>query len=225
MELSEKDKLKLCENTLQKIFDETEKQRFSHNREMAQIRSLAVFVLKVLKDERQRQNLIQKNMIFENLIKTNKEAFIAKVIEVATKLGVKAEHLMFLMWFETAHTLDHTIQNSIGATGLIQFMPATAKGLGTTTSALKIMTNVKQMDYVYKHLAMFSKHYIDFVDLYCGIFWPAAVGKPDSFRITSDMVAKQNPIFDLNKDLDIEKSEIRQALCKQIPKEYMQYFI
>ena len=163
-------------------------------------------------------------MIFDYLIKENKEAFIAKVIEVAKYLGVKPEHLMFLMWFETGHTLNHRIQNSILATGLIQFMPATARFLGTTVEALKAMSNVEQMDYVQKHLGIFKGRYKDFVDLYCGIFWPAAVGKPDTYRITPDQVAKQNPLFDINKDGDIEKSEIRVALLKQIPKDYMHFF-
>jgi hypothetical protein len=163
-------------------------------------------------------------MIFESLITENKDAFLAKVNKVAFYLGVKPEHLMFLMWFETGHTLDSHIQNSIGATGLIQFMPATARFLGTTTDALKAMSNVEQMDYVQKHLGIFKEKYKDWVDLYCGIFWPAAVGKPDTFRITSDIVAKQNPLFDINKDGVIEKSEIRAALLKQIPTEYKQYF-
>ena len=164
-------------------------------------------------------------MIFENLIKENKKEFLAAVISVAAFLQVKPEHLMFLMWFETARTLNHRIQNRIGATGLIQFMPETARFLGTTTDRLKTMSNVEQMEYVQKHLAIFRGRYKDFVDLYCGIFWPAAVGKPDSYRITSDIVAKQNPLFDINKDADIEKSEIRTALLKQVPFEYKSYFV
>jgi hypothetical protein len=163
-------------------------------------------------------------MIFENLITENKDVFLTKVYKVAFYLGVKAEHLMFLMWFETGHTLNSHIQNSIGATGLIQFMPATARFLGTTTDALKKMSNVEQMDYVQLHLGIFRGKYKDWVDLYCGIFWPAAVGKPDTYRITQEIVAKENPLFDINKDLIIEKSEIRAALLKQIPAEYKQYF-
>jgi hypothetical protein len=164
-------------------------------------------------------------MIFEDLITENREVFLIKVRKVAFYLNVKPEWLMFLMWFETGHTLNSHIQNSIGATGLIQFLPSTARFLGTTTEALKTMQNYEQLDYVQKHLGIFSDKYKDWVDLYCGIFWPAAVGKPDSYRITSDIVAKQNPLFDINKDTDIEKSEIRAALLKQIPKEYKQYFI
>jgi hypothetical protein len=159
-------------------------------------------------------------MIFEDLIKENKEEFLNKVQEVAAFLGVDPNWLMFVMWFETAHTLSSHIQNGIHATGLIQFMPATAKGLGTTVDDLKVMSNVRQLDFVQMHLAPFRGKFKDFVDLYCAIFWPAAVGKDDSYRITSDAVAVQNPIFDLNKDKDIEKAEIRKALLKQIPPEY-----
>lgn len=164
-------------------------------------------------------------MIFEELITENRQEFISKVKEVAGYLGVKAEHLMFLMWFETAHTLNHRTQNRIGATGLIQFMPSTARYLGTTTEKLKQMSNVEQMEYVKKHLGAYRGRYQDFVDLYCGIFWPEAVGKPDSFRITSDIVAQQNPLFDINKDGDIEKAEIRKALLKQIPNQYKMYLL
>jgi hypothetical protein len=163
-------------------------------------------------------------MIFIELVKENPKEFEKRVIEVASYLRVDPAHLMFLMWFETAHTLDHRITNKIGATGLIQFMPQTAAFLGTTTKKLREMSNVEQLSYVQKHLGIFKGRYKDYVDLYCGIFWPAAVGKPDSYRITSDIVAKQNPLFDINKDGDIEKAEIRKALFKQIPPQYQHMF-
>jgi hypothetical protein len=164
-------------------------------------------------------------MIFEELITENRQQFIRAVRDTASYLGVKPEHLMFLMWFETGHTLNHRTQNKIGATGLIQFMPATARGLGTTTDKLKMMSNFEQMEYVKRHLSPYRGKYRDYVDLYCGIFWPAAVGKPDSYRITPDIVALQNPLFDINKDRDIEKAEIRRALLKQIPEKYKMYFL
>jgi hypothetical protein len=164
-------------------------------------------------------------MIFEDLIKENRDAFITKVYKISLYLKVDPNWLMFLMWFETAHTLDSRIQNkTTKATGLIQFMPSTAVFLGTTIDQLMTMTNVQQLDFVQKHLGIFRGKYKDWLDLYCGIFWPAAVGKPDTYRITSDIVAKQNPIFDINKDLDIEKSEIRNTLFMQIPTQYKLLF-
>lgn len=163
-------------------------------------------------------------MIFENLIKENKAAFLKKVEDIARYLDVDPNHLMFLMWFETGHTLNHRIQNRIGATGLIQFMPKTAVWMGTTTDKLKNMSNVEQMDYVMKYLKKWKGKYTSWIDLYCAIFWPAAIGQPDTFRITSDMVVKQNPLFDINKDGDIEKKEIKTALFKQVPHEYQYLF-
>jgi len=176
-------------------------------------------------------------MIFEGLVKENKLGFLMQVDDVSSYLKVRTDHLMFLMWFETAHTLDSRKVNfqkgdnpdplvrcKYRATGLIQFMPRTAVGLGTTTTLLYQMTNVEQMEYVQRHLGIFRGHYVDYVDLYCGIFWPAAVGKPDSYLITSDVVAQQNPIFDINRDRDIEKSEIRKALYAQVPVEYRKLF-
>ena len=163
-------------------------------------------------------------MIFEELIKENREEFILKVKEIALYLEVKAEHLMFLMWFETAHSLDSSIQNSIGATGLIQFMPKTAIGLGTTTEKLKKMCNVEQLVYVQMHLAPFKGRYKDYVDLYCGIFWPAAVGKDENYQIGNELVARQNPLFVMKGDQFIYKSSIRTALRRQIPAEYLRFF-
>lgn len=164
-------------------------------------------------------------MIFEELVKENKAAFLLKVAKIAGLLRVPTEWLMFCMWFETAHTLDSHIQNRIKATGLIQFMPSTAIELGTTVDALKVMSNVDQLDYVYKYLKRYVGKYNSFVDLYCAIFWPASVGKPDSYLITSDIVAIQNPIFDINKDKDISKAEIKAALIKQIPAAYKSKFL
>jgi hypothetical protein len=176
-------------------------------------------------------------MIFEELYNENRNEMTEAVKSVSSFLKVKPDHLQFLMWFETGRTLDHRIVNFQKgdspdpavrcfkrATGLIQFMPSTSILLGTTNSKLRQMQNFEQMEYVKRHLGIFRGKYIDYVDLYCGIFWPAAVGKPDSYRITSDMVAKQNPIFDINKDLDIEKSEIRTALRRQIPEKYKALF-
>lgn len=151
-------------------------------------------------------------MKFIEKVKENREAFALRVFDMALQLGVGADDLMFCMNFETAGTMDHRITNSIGATGLIQFMPATAIGLGTTCDALRAMSNVEQLEYVYKYLKPWRGQFKDYVDLYCAIFWPAAVGKPDTYRITSDMVVRANPIFDINHDMDIEKSEIRTVL-------------
>lgn len=132
---------------------------------------------------------------------------------------------MLEMWFETAGTLDHRIVNKTsGATGLIQFMPATTRSMGTTTGQLKQMSNVEQLDYVRRYLTPYREKKGNWLDVYCAVFCPAAIGKPDDYVITSDKVARQNPALDINKDLDIHKCEIRQALLNSIPKQYKHLF-
>ena len=164
-------------------------------------------------------------MIFEHLIKENKNAFIGKVKEICRYLVIDPDWLMLVMWFETARTFDHRIVNKVsGATGLIQFMPSTARSLGTTTEALKNMSNIEQLDYVKRYLAPYAGKMKNWLDVYCAVFYPVLIEKPDDYVITSDMIAKQNPVFDLNKDLDIHKYEIRQALQKSIPQEYKHLF-
>jgi hypothetical protein len=58
------------------------------------------------------------------------------------------------------------------ATGIIQFMPRTAKGLNTTTQALYKMTNVQQLDYVYKYFLPAKGKLKSFEDLYLYTFYP-----------------------------------------------------
>jgi hypothetical protein len=162
-------------------------------------------------------------MIFDEYIKENLVEFTEKEKKVSRYLWVAQEHLRFVMWFESR--LNPRAQNpTTKATGLIQFMPATAISLGTTIDELMEKSNVEQLEYVKKFLSPFRVEFQDFVDLYCAIFWPAAVGKPDTYVITPGIVAKQNPLFDIDKDGDIEKSEIRIALLKQIPTQYKYLF-
>ena len=77
-------------------------------------------------------------------------AFISSVQSTAQSLNCNYIDLLSCMANETGATFDPGLVNSIGATGLIQFMPTTATGLGTTTTALKSLDRVSQMDWVLK---------------------------------------------------------------------------
>ena len=162
-------------------------------------------------------------MNFEEYIKDNRIEFTEKVNNICTELRIEANWLMFVMWFESK--LNPQAVNPIsGATGLIQFMPSTARGLGTTTDVLKHMSNVQQLDYVLAYLRPYNGRMKTWVDVYLAVFYPRAMGNPN-FVITSDIVAKQNKIFDLNKDLDISVKEIETALRKQIPEKYRKDYV
>jgi soluble lytic murein transglycosylase-like protein len=86
---------------------------------------------------------------FLEYVPDNKTEFEQAVIQLASELRINPEWLMFVMYFETSKTFRPDKINPVsGATGLIQFMPSTACTMGTTTLALKKMTNVEQLKYV-----------------------------------------------------------------------------
>jgi hypothetical protein len=162
-------------------------------------------------------------MTFEEHIKENRKEFTEKVNNISNELGIEANWLMFVMWFESK--LDPQAVNPIsGATGLIQFMPSTARSLGTTADVLKQMNNVQQLDYVLAYLRPYRGRMKSWVDVYLAVFYPKAMGNPD-FVITPDIVARQNKIFDINKDLDISVKEIETVLRKSIPEQYKTYYL
>lgn len=161
-------------------------------------------------------------MNFEEYIKENRGEFTEKVNSISSELGIEANWLMFVMWFESK--LNPQAVNPIsGAQGLIQFMPSTARALGTTTDVLKRMNNVQQLDYVLAYLRPYRGKMKRWIDVYLAVFYPKAMGNPN-FVITSDIVAKQNKIFDLNRDSDITVKEIETALRNSMPEKYKKYY-
>jgi len=160
-------------------------------------------------------------MVYENLIKENKEAFLSKVTGIAAKLKVVPDWLMIVFFIECS--LDHRKVNPIsGATGLIGFMPSTARGLGTSTAALRAMSNVDQLDYVYSYFKPYSGRFNSIEDLYTVTFFPKALGQPDSYilqtdTLKADTIARQNPAYDLNFDKAITYGELKTAIRKRIP--------
>jgi hypothetical protein len=167
-------------------------------------------------------------MLYEEKVKTNREAFIAKVITISQRLGIEPEWLMQVFVNESG--MNHQAVNPTGgATGLIQFMPDTAASLGTSCAALKAMSNVQQLDYVYKYLAPFAGKMASYIDLYFTVFFPLAVGKPDNWtfqtsKLSASKIATQNPVFDINKDRKLTVAEVRQAMLKKVPTAWQEFF-
>ncbi len=166
-------------------------------------------------------------LLYEEKVPVNRAAFIAKVIEISQRLSINPNWLMWVMNFETAGSLDSKITNSIGATGLIQFMPQTAIDLGTTTDALRAMSNVDQLEYVFKYLNRYKAKLLNIQDVYLAVFFPAAMAKDDTWvirtsRLSPDTIAKQNPIFDLDKNVQITVGEVKQTILSRIPPAFVE---
>jgi len=80
--------------------------------------------------------------------------FLRQVEGVAQRVGAKPEELMGVMSLETMGTFRPSVANpDTHATGLIQFMPRTAQGLGTSIGELSRMTPSEQLPWVEKYLS------------------------------------------------------------------------
>lgn len=171
-------------------------------------------------------------LLYEDKVKENKEDFLREVRSVADSLNkIDPNSLMAVMNSESG--LNHKAVNPKGgATGLIQFMPDTAVGLGTTTAELKAMTNVQQLAYVKKYFENVNKANAKkgippiktYYDLYTATFYPAMVGKPDSYVIGSERspeyakkVASQNPAIDLGKKGYITHGDFKTWIKSRMP--------
>ena len=132
--------------------------------------------------------------------------FLKAVEKMADRLESKPEYFLAAMSFETGGTFSPSIQNSIGATGLIQFIKPTAKGLGTTTDELKSMSAVEQLEFVEKYFKDFKGKVGTLEAVYTAIL-SGSPKKPDDvlFKIGTPAY-KMNPL-DWNRDGKITARE------------------
>lgn len=139
--------------------------------------------------------------------------FSDKVLAIAKGFGWPEDGpswLMACIAFESAATFSPSIRNAAGsgATGLIQFMPKTAEGLGTTTDALAAMTAVEQLDFVKAYFKPYAARIKSLSDMYMAILLPKAVGMPDEYKLFSEGAGyRQNAGLDANNDGIITKIE------------------
>lgn len=138
--------------------------------------------------------------------------FKSRAIEISDELGIVPDYLMSCMAFETGETFSPSIKNAAGsgATGLIQFMPSTARALGTTIGDLEVMGATEQLDYVRKYFLPKKGRLKTLEDVYLAILYPAAIGKaPDSaLFLQGTELYRQNSGFDSNKDGVVTPAEV-----------------
>ena len=145
----------------------------------------------------------------EDLAAIQSPEFNDKLNKIGQKLGVDPKDLLRIMKFETAGTMSPgKTNNKSQAVGLIQFMPDTARGLGTSSEELAQMSAVEQLDYVYRFYAPKVKPGMDVGDLYMLTFMPRYVhekddtvlgreggGKLPGTNLSMDAIWRQNPGF------------------------------
>lgn len=140
--------------------------------------------------------------------------FITKLVAIVHSFNWYddgATDLMSCMAFESAETFSPTIRNAAGsgAVGLIQFMPATAQGLGTTVENLALLSASEQLDYVAQYFKPYAARIRSLSDMYMAILLPKYIGQPDDSRLfTGGSVAyRQNAGLDADSDGVITKAE------------------
>ena len=153
---------------------------------------------------------------------TEQAAFAAKLAGIAAELKADPNWLMQVMWAESK-LKSAAVNPKTGASGLIQFMPATAKGLGTSVEALRKMNAVQQLDYVRKYFLPYKGRMKSYYDVYSVVFFPALIGKPDSWvlqtsRLSAEIIAKQNPVVNIIKDSKITVAEFKQYVFNSVEK-------
>lgn len=141
------------------------------------------------------------------------QQFLARVKDIANKIGCDYKDLLGVMHCESGLKSTATNKNG-GATGLIQFMPSTARSLGTTTDELRNMSALQQLDYVERFLmnaknsgALKNKDRITAGDLYTLIFMPAKAGK-EVIACAGSKEYNANKGLDTNKDGQITQTEL-----------------
>lgn len=149
------------------------------------------------------------------------DSFLQALTKLCTDFKWSDDHknwLMACMAFESGETFSPSVKNAAGsgATGLIQFMPATAKGLGTTTAELAAMTATDQLKFVGLYFKPYARKINSLSDMYMAILLPKYIGLPDSSVLFSGGIAyRQNAGLDANRDGVVTKAEASAKVYKK----------
>ena len=141
------------------------------------------------------------------------QEFKYRMIDIAIDLNIPVDFLMACIAFESGRSFRPDKKNMAGsgATGLIQFMPATALALGTTTDALAKMSAEDQLFYVHKYFLPYRNKLQTIEDVYMAVLWPRAIGQPEDYVLfdimTKPTTYRQNASLDFNQDGKITKWE------------------
>lgn len=144
--------------------------------------------------------------------------FRDRVRWIEDHLDLPADWLMSIIAFESAYTFSPSIRNAAGsgATGLIQFMPRTARDLGTTTDKLAAMSPEDQLNYVYLYFRPYRGRIKSIEDAYMAVLWPRAIGEPNDYALwtteSHPTAYRQNRGLDINGDGRVTKREAAQKV-------------
>ena len=154
------------------------------------------------------------------------DKFESKVRKVSRKLGIPPEWLMSVMYSESKFDASARNSKGSGATGLIQWMPATAKDFDITVEKLRNLNHIEQLDFVYKYMNRVRKKYGSFdslTEVYLAILYPKAIGEDYCYTLyaSPSRSYKMNTILDENKDSRVTVKDIDDRMRRLYKPAYM----
>ena len=143
---------------------------------------------------------------------TNQNDFMAEVNRVSNRFGINPNDLLALMRSESSLN-PQAVNPTTGATGLIQFMPKTARSLGTTVEELRNMSAAQQMRFIEKYFESVNlPRGASAGTLYAYVFLPGRAQRQILARAGENFY-EANRGLDMNKDgiITIEDLDMRMA--------------
>ena len=116
---------------------------------------------------------------------------VDNLISLAKELGITDPGwLANLINMESSFN-PQAVNSKSGASGLIQFMPSTARDYGTTVQKLRKMTAQQQWPYITKYLKSKPKRWSLASDVYMSVFYPWGMGKPPNTSLADHFAKRQ----------------------------------
>ena len=159
----------------------------------------------------------ERDAILEESVQQQlKTKFKTQIDKMLSRLGMPLTTFERILRKESGIFDPYAINNNTAATGLIQFMPKTAKDLGTTVENLLTMGPEEQLKFVEKYFSSLKGDRTiskddHGVDWYFLVFYPAAIGKGPDYVIGNEGTAAVNKAYadpDLNERLITRRSVI-----------------
>ncbi len=151
--------------------------------------------------------------------------FIAEVEAMAQRLDTQPEYLLAVMSFETGGSFSPSVVNPVSdATGLIQFIPPTARGLGTSVGELSRMGALEQLHFVEKYFEPYRGNLGTLEGVYTSVLSGRATPNPSDTLVTPSGRAfvagnaeyTQNAGLDFNNDGRITSGEATSAVASRL---------
>ncbi len=140
-----------------------------------------------------------------------------KLKEISDELSINPLWILRVIYKESRGN-PKAVNSFTNATGLIQWLPNTARHLGTSVLSIYNMSVIEQLDLFKKFIYNTGKlHAINtYEDLYMSVFLPSAVGKHNTYVLgrKNSKIVKYNIGVDSNKDGIITVKDFKQYANK-----------